>query len=220
MMDVIIPTLLYPEQELFGHLLNTLRRSGVIGKIIIVDNTEGGKFRAAFKHLINQKFEIIEDGIDRYVNPAWNFGVSKCSSEFYLLLNDDVLCDELVLAATNTLLETRDDIGLVTVALLSNCGVDEYEKLAERFSRDNVQVDFRVNSRGGQGCYTAGRVKEWINIPENWKIWGGDNFMYDKRRASGAKPAIIRSMKISHFRSTTAAPVWSARQALKASTVS
>ncbi len=60
------------------------------------------------------------------------------------------------------------------------------------------------------GCFIMLHKKYWINIPENIKIWYGDNFIKDK---NPAPKGILRNFKVETEMSTTSdEKEWDARK--------
>lgn len=200
--DIVIPTLMMSDIVIFRYTLNELKHSEVVNKIIIIDNTDSRSFRATFSDIIDDKFIIIEDGMNHYVNPAWNIGMSMGTSKYYMLLNDDILCHRSVLSDVKYVLEHKPNVSLLTVSTKVSFNIEQYSKLiTENFGPVSTS---RVIPNGGRiGWIMAGRRSEWIPIPSGLKIWFGDDFMYRKARTAGRAPEILTSNHISHYTSTT-----------------
>ena len=99
-----------------------------------------------------------------YVNPSWNYGVKKSKSDYIMLVNDDIIFD------TNLL--NKIDIPENTIfGIHESC-----YKLSE-----NKEIII-TNAHGrtyGFGCLMIFQKKYYINIPEELKIWFGDDFLFN-----------------------------------------
>lgn len=201
MFDVIIPTLMKTKIDVFQYSLECLIKSPIINKIIIIDNTDNSKFFDTFKNLINEKFIIVDNNENLYVNPAWNFGIQLCTSEFYLLLNDDILCSSIVLDQMQHVFDASD-IGIVTVKTDDNISINEYKKIIKGYIGKDIQITEKIPN-GRIGHFIAGRVNQWIDIPKKLKIFYGDDFIYEQNKIKNMKAVMLLSCLLSHFQSMT-----------------
>lgn len=204
MIDVVIPTILFTDKDIFSYTLRNLNESSVVGKIIIIDNTEGAEFRTQYDEVITDKCIVLENRENTFVNPSWNQGMKHVESEHYLILNDDILCHSKILEVCQHVLSTRSEIGLLTVDTLQSESVTSYEKIMQDLLDSNAQfkLDPRI-FRGRVGWFMCGRTKDWVDVPHTLKVFYGDDFIYLINRAMGNKTMTVKPFPIVHFESTT-----------------
>jgi hypothetical protein len=181
---VIIPTLCKYEPASFRATMNALNCSRFVKDIIIIDNS--GKFRDEGW----EKLEVVS-GENLYVNPAWNLGVKKSETPYYLLLNDDTVLDGTVL---NECLNAIKDYDLLVIDT-AKMGLAEY---MSSVPRHNEQVSFIDCKFFHEGAFIMGKTDKYIPIPEELKIFFGDYWLYSK-----LKCCKVISTYISHYGQTT-----------------
>ena len=190
---VIIPTLM--RSFTFDVLLEMLERSPSVKEVIVIDNSPG----KSFDH-ITTKIKAIQEPVDMFVNPAWNEGVRRCHTDYYLLMNDDVICDDNPIRLCAEMLE--DDSVDVVISRTQEDSIGEY---MGRFVSDDVEfIKSPFDKQLLSGCFIMGRKQDWVPIPETIKVFYGDNWIFDQavfRR--GKRIALLYSDFICHYRSTT-----------------
>lgn len=200
MIDVVIPTLLNTKKEVFSYTLNELNNSIYVNKIIIIDNTEDNLFKHLYKDSITDKMQLIEPNGNILVNPAWNKGLEEVTSEFYLLLNDDILCSEYIISCCDYILRTTK-VSLLTCSTINKLiDVDNYKKMIQKDVKPMVTSSIPNNRIGWFMC---GRKNEWIPIPKELKVFYGDDFIYSNLRIHKKTINMISNLNIVHYESTT-----------------
>ena len=177
---MVIATLLQNSLEVFGFMLNELKESDLINKIIIIDNTEDNSFDKTFD--INEKFLILKPNGNIFVNPAWNLGVKNVESEYFFILNDDILLTRETIKLVYNLYKSKDDIRALSVECVIssrdnklNDEIISHKKFIEELGDDLALLPY--GSR--QGYFVMMKKDYWIEIPEDLKIFCGDDFMFD-----------------------------------------
>jgi glycosyltransferase involved in cell wall biosynthesis len=160
---VIIPTIWRSEYTL--NLLQKYQNCEWVNEIILINNAPDKTPAEFIEHskLVHYKTENI------YVNPAWNLGVSMASNNDILISNDDVDYD--VDGAF------RYVSGLVGWSVLGVDGKSYDRGFKEWGNKNGDSLGF------GWGCLIFAHKSEWINIPEGFKIWYGDNWITKKHKA-------------------------------------
>lgn len=156
--SVIIPTLL--KSFRIYKLLEDLEKCALVDEIIIIDNT------GTFKHT-HEKVRIFTKGVNIFVNPAWNWGVSLATNENLCICNDDINFPTEIFEEVENL---RDEevIGMAT---------DNY------YISGEITITPILERPWGWGCLFFMKRKDWINIPEGLKIACGDDFLISKLSA-------------------------------------
>lgn len=178
--DVIIPTMLCSNLNIFCYTLNELKHSKLINKIIIIDNIENNDFEKNF--LVDDDFILLKPNGNIFVNPAWNLGIKHMESEYYIILNDDILLKGEVIDLIHNSFLKKEDMRLLYVHMEERCEevnydneINVYEKYLENLGN---QIKINVfNSRGGS--FVMGRKDEWVEIPNDLKIFCGDDYIFD-----------------------------------------
>ena len=183
---IIIPTLW--KSNRIGKLLFDLIKCEFVDEIILIDN--GGKFFEHFEAL--DKVKLVQTGENIYVNPAWNLGIKLAKNKQIALLNDDINFDPNIL-------------GMITEDILSKFGIigmgeGNYKDPIDEERGPYIDMWQPGVNDWGWGCFIMLDKKYWIDIPDNIKIWYGDNFIKDR---NPAPKGILRNFKVETEMSTT-----------------
>jgi hypothetical protein len=191
---VIIPTIHKSDRDIFMTTLNNLTKCKVVKRVIIINS---GYFMPP---VIGHKIFNLYDGKDYFVNPAWNIGMNHCESEYFLLLNDDVLCHENVLKECIRLSKMYDVIFMETRRPSKTGDDKEMEtenKIIKYITCKNLFMTLL------SGCFIFGKRSIWKPIPEQLKVFFGDNWILDNNRDKAAK---IISTYVIHLEQQTVRP--------------
>ena len=139
-------------------MLNALSECDTVGEIIIVDNNKDSKPELPD----SKKIKVLEQEENIYVNPAWNLAVSVADYPVCFLMNDDITFDVSLLEDMCEGLTDFDVIGL------------HYTSYKDP---RNSQIFVGHNIGRGWGCLMCFETKMWIDIPEQMKIWSGDQWI-------------------------------------------
>ena len=183
--SIIIPTLWRSHRT--AKLINDLQDSEFVDEIIVIDNKsiETGT-------QINGKVKTVSFGKNIYVNPAWNVGVAMAKNECIALCNDDINFN------TNI-------FGVITEPVLSDMGIigmgaGNYTDSIDEDTPPYIDVYVPGINDLGWGCLILLKKSNWIDIPNEIKIWYGDNFIKD---INPAPIGCLRNFKIESEMSTT-----------------
>ena len=183
------------QKSMFEWTLKQASNSDLINNIFVTDNTVDSAFDISVC-----KLHVIQNQANIYVNPSWNQAMERVSSDYYIICNDDILVSPYVY---NIALKALQDssIGLVTFKTLLQGDITTYVDLVSTIDYKNTTYSTSVPD-GRQGWIMAGRTKDWITIPEDIKIWFGDDFIYNTIKLRGMK-TIISDYPVLHHQSTT-----------------
>tara|TARA_R100000654_G_scaffold40902_1_gene66993 strand:- start:2 stop:1243 length:1242 start_codon:yes stop_codon:yes gene_type:complete len=159
MFSVIIPTM-WRSMRLLG-MLHRLYNSDYVDEIIIIDNDKDSRFS-----FDNKKIKLLEQEENIFVNPAWNLGVNECKNENICILNDDVTFDVDEVFGTATRFLSDHPSSCLGVHPVSYQGYNDSIKVAEGSAIAQ-----------GWGCCIFLRKESWVDIPDQIKIWFGDNWI-------------------------------------------
>lgn len=155
---VVIPTMWKSVHS--RNLLETLDSCRAVGEIFIVNNNPA--LTPDYLKNLN-KVTLYSSGFNEYVNPSWNIGVQQAKHELVALCNDDIVFNTDILNTINI----SDD---TLIGLDTSC-----YKLTEDATETRLQL---THSRGhGFGCLMFFKKKDYVVIPEQLKVWYGDDYL-------------------------------------------
>lgn len=184
--SVIIPTLW--KSNRIHKLLFDLIKCQYVDEIILIDNA--GKYFEYYEVLDKVKLVQVEENI--YVNPAWNLGIKIAKNDLVALINDDINFDTTIFGVIDeNILETFGIIGM---------GEGNYKEQIDETKGPYLDVWKPGINDWGWGCMILLNKKNWISIPEDIKIWYGDNIIKD---VNPSPKACLRNFKVETEMSTT-----------------
>jgi hypothetical protein len=201
MIDIVIPTLMKIDTSSLNYSLYQILSSLHVNKVVIIDNSGTGQFRKKIS-LTNDKLEVHELKSNIYVNPAWNLGVSKCISENILIMNDDIFCHNHVLTQVSEVMNDKN-VGICSVDTINCSTTEEYVKNVAESSNIETNNVFGNKDNNKTGWFFCMRRKDWKPLPEDMKLWYGDDLIYRRIRKLGYSTKNITSTKIGHLVSAT-----------------
>ena len=185
--SAIIPTL-WKAKEFTDHLVDVLIEDESVGEIIIIDNAP-----ADFSY-DNEKVVMLRQEENLYVNPSWNLGVEESDYDKFIIFNDDIIIPYNFVSQLESML--TPDKGII--------GIDERGVIKiPNFDSKNItfldrKIDLKpVKKRGwGFGITLAGHRKSYYKIPENIRIWYGDDYLVQMNNEVGKVNYVIDDIPI------------------------
>jgi hypothetical protein len=185
MFSIVIPTLW--KSFRIHKLLSNLIECDNVGEIILIDNSS--EFFNYYESL--DKVKLIQPPENLYVNPSWNLGVKLAKNDCIALLNDDI-------NFSSTIFETINE-DILKQAGIIGMGQGNYE-LKDIQNEPYLQPWKPGINDGGWGCFIMLHKTYWVDIPDEIKIWYGDNFIKDVNPAS---KSTLRNFSVESEMSTT-----------------
>jgi ribosomal protein S18 len=184
MISIIIPTL-FKVDRIYKTLLE-LSECNKVGEIILIDNTTNAK------DFNIPKLKYIYEGSNTYVNPAWNKGAEIASFDKLCFLSDDVWIDWKHLDYISNYI--TEDMGMVGMG--DNFNINE-----ESINITTIIPDPIVRNRSlSYACCFFMHKKSYVTIPNDLKIWCGDDWLFYKSKIN----SIINGIKCNGYVSFTA----------------
>jgi hypothetical protein len=184
--SIIIPTLW--KSNRIHNLLRDLIDCEFVDEIILIDNA--GKYFEYYEALDKVKLIQVEENI--YVNPAWNLGIKLAKNNLIALINDDINFNPNIFEViTNDILNQFGIIGM---------GEGNYKTSIDVTQGPYIDKWQPGINDWGWGCMIMLFKPHWIDIPENIKIWYGDNFIKD---VNPSPKSVLRNFKVETEMSTT-----------------
>lgn len=201
MIDIIIPTLMIIDTTPLNYSLRQIFASTYVNKVIIIDNSGVGNFQKKMD-LKNDKLEVHELSYNIYVNPAWNLGVLQCDSDNILIMNDDIFCSKHVLKQISEVM-SDEDIGICSVDTFNCSTAEEYTANVTESPKVEINNTFGNKDGNKTGWFFCVKRKYWKPLPEDMKLWYGDDLIYSRIRRMGYTTKNITSTQIGHLFSAT-----------------
>lgn len=166
MFTVIFPTMW--KFEPFFEFLEELAQHYLVGEIIVVDNNSSQ--RPALDILSHEKIRILDFGKNTYVNGAWNAGVLESKFDKLCFCNDDIIFDLRIFS--KALPHVTEDIGIlgISVAPWEQYITDGLIRI-KNYEKGDGQWGFSL-------CFFMHKSR-YEPVPENMKLFFGDNFVFD-----------------------------------------
>ena len=192
--SAIIPTL-WKAKEFTDHLVDVLIEDESVGEIIIIDNAPADFF------YYNEKVVTLRQEENIYVNPSWNLGIEESDYDKFIILNDDIIIPYNFIFELEGML--TPDTGVI--------GIDERGVIKiPHFDSKNItfldrKIDLKpIKERGwGFGIALAGHRKSYYKIPENIRIWYGDDYLVQMNSNHSKTNYIVDDLPIFTMMSAT-----------------
>lgn len=185
--SIVIPTL-QKNKELLNNLVCNLDRDDFVDEIIVIDNSCRG-----FEHN-SAKLRVIIPKENIFVNPSWNLGVKEAKNEIIGLLNDDItISDDF---CKNVSLKLEPDMGIVGMHRDFVHNTKEAVTTPETTDLTFVPATERCSYFGIAMFFYK---TSYIEIPEDIKIFWGDDWLYYQNEKLKRKNYYIANQKIYHW---------------------
>ena len=192
--SAIIPTL-WKAKEFLDHLVDVLIEDESVGEIIIIDNAP-----ADFSY-DNEKIFILRQEENLYVNPSWNLGIEESEGDKFIILNDDIIIPYNFISQLQYLL--TEDKGVVGIDRKSVIKEDSFKDESVTFLDRKIALKPLNDRTWGFGIVIAGHKKSYYKVPENIRIWYGDDYLVNMNIEAGKINYVIDDLPIFTKMSTT-----------------
>lgn len=190
MITYVIPTL-WKDKNIFSTIKEFSKIDDEHARLIIINNTE------SISGIVGEGIKVVNMGYNSFVNPAWNLGVEMATTEYVCLLNDDITID---LKTLHSLICNKkpEFVG--------------FSHLNREPITDNATLKpwNNANKRPfGFGQFMLFKKENWTKIPEEMKIFHGDDVIYFYHTLIlGIDLQLLDGFKIGGNQSTTASSWW------------
>lgn len=191
--SVVIPTL-QKNKELLDNLVRSLDSDISVSEIIVIDNSTKGY------SLESGKLRVIVPDENLFVNPSWNLGVREAKEQIVALLNDDITIPD---SFCQTILSQMDEsMGVIGFHR------DFIENTKEIMPVPEATDLTLIPAKGRCGFFGIAMFfykTSYIEIPEDIKIFWGDDWLYYQNEKLKRKNYYIANQKIYHWGSLSSA---------------
>lgn len=183
--SIIIPTLWKSNRT--DKLLKDLEGCEYVDEIIVIDNASIYETDRTIG-----KIRMISFGENIYVNPAWNKGIELAKNNCIALCNDDINFDTNIFGViTENILMYSGIIGM---------GEGNYKDKIDEDKGPYIDVWQPGVNDWGWGCLILLKKSHWLPIPNDIKIWYGDNIIKD---VNSVTKGCLRNFRVETEMSTT-----------------
>lgn len=191
-LTVVIPTL-QKNVELLVNLLKILENDSVVDEILLIDNSLKGL------DYTSQKLRIITPEHNIFVNPAWNLGVNEARNSLVALLNDDITISPSF--CTNVVNNMTPKMGAVGACYKTIKETTDIEYSIENTKNLSLSPIDLLTYHWGIAIFFY--KSSYIKIPEEMKIYRGDDWIFYQNKALGRQNYYIDGQTIYHYGSLT-----------------
>lgn len=201
MVTVIIPTLGLSDIQHLSTTLNSLDNSNDVSKIVVIDNSGTSQFSKV--QFSSDKLDLVSPGKNIFVNPAWNLGVEKCDTKYFLILNDDILLNTSIIEKCLRVFSETSDTGVLTVKTITEASIDKFLEIMK--IEDAKDLEYTCDIPGKRmGWFIFAKKENWVKIPSSLNIFFGDDFIYQMYEKKCLKNRyIVSGALISHIQGST-----------------
>lgn len=186
MFSVVIPTIWkYPP---FLQMLADLDRFHLVDEVLVFDNNPDHKPNTS--HLSRGKISFTRDSVHEniMVNPVWNWGVEKARNERILILNDDLQFSFNVFYRVQQFMDDTPNCGAIGFAP----GDHPIMTKQPPTTTGVVTIIPHTNQhKWGFGEMIVIRKSTWVPIPDDMKLFYGDDWLYETNKLEGRTNYII-----------------------------
>lgn len=189
MISVVIPTL-QKDLKALKALINNLNKDKAVGEIIVIDNS-----LKSFEHDF-EKVRFIVPEQNLYVNPSWNLGVKESKYDYVALFNDDVIVSETFCSKILPYLsEDKGIFGSFGDDILYVKGDEFFAPFMDK-KLELSPTDCMIN---GFGVIMIGHKNAFPHIPEEMKVFCGDDYLFKVNNDKGKTNYLIYGEEIRHY---------------------
>lgn len=169
MITVIMPSMFIPEGVV--DRIKDIVSSPLVGEFILIDNTDDGfEINEEIPKLVH-----IKEHKNTFVNPAWNKGAQLSKFNKLMFINDDIITDfHGIIEKVHD--EIKLDVGII--GLGNGC----WDYTGGEFSIQPIH-----DLTTGFGCLFFIHKNAYKLIPNELKVWYGDNWLLSKIKRQGYK---------------------------------
>lgn len=189
MLSIIIPTIWAYDPHI--RYLEQIIGHDCIGEVLIIDNRKENRPKAQI--LSHPKIRILEQEKNIYVNPAWNLGVREAKYDNICFLSDDVIADSRVYYEADKFLTEKTQPNHGVLVTLIGWEPHNQPKVTDGIIQIVPHEKANCGMHGAFALFFCHK-KQYIEIPETFKVLSGDAFLWNKMVAMGREHHVMYNM--------------------------
>jgi len=163
---IVIPTLQVVFNEITLKMVEQIcLKTKFVHEVIIINNANSDMMTESFKNY--PMVSVVNDLPNLYVNSAWNYGLSRCNTEYYCLLNDDVVFFPELLDSLVKFLTYSPHLNVTTVSTHVFSHREKAFHRLEHMTKFNANLTHEIRqypTNIKQGWFLFGRTASWVPI--------------------------------------------------------
>jgi len=164
----------------------------MVDEIILIDNDASHPDSIGPDHSFN-KVRRLAQPQNIFVNPAWNLGVQESRNERLCILNDDLIFDLRIFYRVLDYMN-NPSTGVIGLAPGDYTDITKQPKLTD--GKIDI-IPWDEHHLWGFGMLMFMNKSTWEPIPEELKLFYGDNWIFDGHRLAGRTNYIITNSLMS-----------------------
>lgn len=186
-LSITIPTL-QKRPEFLYQLVNSLVKDDSVGEVIVIDNsTKGLDFN-------NEKVRVIIPQENLFVNRSWNLGVQESKYDYIGIFNDDICIPEGF--CSKIIEKISDEIGVI--------GTNGYSMINKSYEPETItdnsfELEEVPYTTFNYGVMLFMHKNNYYQIPEELKIFYGDDYLFVMNQKHKRKNYVIENLKMYHY---------------------
>ncbi|MBO5737714.1 glycosyltransferase [bacterium] len=185
--SVVIPTL-QKKLEILNNLIKMLDSDNFVTEIIVIDNSTKGYIYES------NKVKVIVPKENLFVNPSWNLGVKESKEDIVALLNDDITIPENF--CKNVVSQMNEKMGVVGFHRDYIINIPE---IMPTPASTEIALENATGRCGFFGVAMFFYKSSYIEIPEDIKIFWGDDWLYYQNKKRKRENYFITKQEIYHY---------------------
>lgn len=192
--SVVIPTL--QRSDDLHAVVELCAAHPLVAEVLVINNAPAPlEYESA-------KVRVLDQGENIFVNPAWNLGAREARAEYLAIINDDVLFDPAVFDVVGRVL-ARGRVGII--------GPDKTAVRLDPLGAAATRIAGFGALHFAFGTAMFLRRSNYVPIPEEMLIWGGDDWLFAHQRWPNR--VLINMRFRTEEGATTSSPEMQARRA-------
>lgn len=194
--SVIVPTLWKSNLDKFYETLQNFCEDDRVKEIILIDNDIAFKHSTKSKILELSKLKYYPQEENIYVNQAWNLGALESHGKHLMIVNDDFhITSKKTLKNIIKTHQDNKDIYTSIYGISTSCYIEEP-------TSNKIYLTDNEGRGTGWGCFFILHRYTWTDIPNELKIWFGDDYLTKHVLSNGGKVYTFKNIKASPFSQT------------------
>ena len=185
--SAVIPTL-QKNLELLNNLVKVLNEDESVSEIIVIDNSISGY------SYDSPKIRVIVPETNMFVNLSWNLGVKEAKEDIVALLNDDITIPKDF--CKSVVEKMNSEMGIVG---FHRDFVENIQEIKEPPKLTDLTLEKAEGRCGYFGVAMFFYKSSYVDIPEEIKVFWGDDWLYDQSKKQKKDNYYITNQKIYHW---------------------
>ena len=191
--SIVIPTM-WRGIEYLLKMLPKYEESVFVEEVLLINNKQGFPLNSVTQF---SKVRVIGNGINKFVNPSWDYGVKNAKCANVIIINDDIIIEKFP--------EVMELI-IGTLAVGNVIGFDkncfENKRECDLFKHIKISKTNEKTVTYGFGTFMAVKKQSYMPVGEPMLVWYGDTYLFAQ-----LEPFLIEGINVVTPMALTARPM-------------